>query len=326
MTFAEDVYSLRSPETTRAGRHEELQMKRTIVGVLVAVTALFAMGGVPAGAITYGQPDAGEHPYVGFMIYFVPSEPGWFSCTGTLLDEDTLLTAGHCVYDVGVDGADVDPSGGTDMWVTFDETETLAGWPARADYPDEETLYAARRAWLESNPLYTSGTAIPSPDYDDFASFPVTFDVGVVELDEAQPMETYGVLAPIGTAELLAAPAKSRNRALVETVGYGTQSVQPHPAEVESRFKSTSRIVEVNGNQASGGNLHTLNNPSKPGGVGGSCFGDSGGPVFVNNTNQVVSVVSYGPSATCHGADYSWRVDTVDAYEFIGTYVDLTDA
>ena len=67
--------------------------------------------------------------------------------------------------------------------------------------------------------------------------------------------------------------------------------------DVDTRYKSTSRIVEVNGNQSEGGNLHTLNNPSAIGGRGGSCFGDSGGPVFVNNTNQVVAVVSYGSAA-----------------------------
>jgi hypothetical protein len=39
--------------------------------------------------------------------------------------------------------------------------------------------------------------------------------------------------------------------------------------------------------------------------------------VFANDTDQVLAVVSYGPSATCHGADYSWRVDTVEAYEFV---------
>ena len=256
------------------------------------------------------------------MIYFVPSAPGWFSCTGTLLDENTFLTAGHCTFDIGVDGVDSDPSGGTDVWVTFDETETLAGWPARADYPDEATLYAARSAWLDANPLYTSGTAIPSPDYDDFASFPVNHDVGVVELDEPRPMATYGELAPLGTAEALAGTPKLRNTNLVETVGYGIQSVQPHPADIESRFKSTSRIVEITGNQATSGNLHTLNNPSKVGGVGGSCFGDSGGPVFVNNTNQVIAVVSYGPSQTCHGADYAWRVDTAAAYEFVNAFLD----
>jgi hypothetical protein len=47
--------------------------------------------------------------------------------------------------------------------------------------------------------------------------------------------------------------------------------------EVETRYKSTSRIVEINGNISQGGSLHTLNNPSKVGGRGGTCFGDSGG-------------------------------------------------
>src|SRR4029453_3398805 len=34
-------------------------------------------------------------------------------------------------------GPDGEPStsGSTDVWVTFDDTEVLAGWPARADYP-----------------------------------------------------------------------------------------------------------------------------------------------------------------------------------------------
>jgi hypothetical protein len=288
----------------------------SIVAVLTATAA-------PGGAITYGEPDAGEHPYVGFMIYFVPSEPGWFSCSGTLLDADTFLTAGHCTYDIGVDGVDGAPSGGTDVWVTFDETDVLAGWPARADYPTEEALYEARRAWLEANPDYTQGTAYPHPDYDDFSGFPVTFDVGVVELDEASTVTTFGELADVGAAdELAGATGRGRNDALVETVGYGIQAIQPNPMDIESRYKSTSRIVEVSGNQAVGGNLHTLNNPSEVGGRGGSCFGDSGGPVFVNDTNQVLGVVSYGPSATCHGADYAWRVDTVDAHEFVSGFLD----
>ena len=41
----------------------------------------------------------------------------------------------------------------------------------------------------------------------------------------------------------------------------------------------------------------------------------------MNGTNQVVAVVSYGFSATCHGADYSWRVDTQDSYTFVDGYL-----
>ena len=62
-------------------------------------------------------------------------------------------------------------------------------------------------------------------------------------------MATYGVLAPLGTAETPGRHCQQgRNNALVETVGYGIQSIQPHPMDVETRYKSTSRIVEVNGN------------------------------------------------------------------------------
>ena len=296
-------------------------MKRLKLAML-GVFALLLTTAVPASAITYGQLDNGEHPYVGFMIFFSPNDPGWFSCSGTLLDSTTFLTAGHCTFPVGTDGQPTaGDSGGDDVWVTFDDTEVLAGWPKRADYPDEATLYAARSAWLNANPDYTKGTAYPNPDYDDFADFPNNHDVGVVVLDDAAPVNTFGVLAPLGTAEALVAGAKTKNDALVETVGYGIQAIQPHPQDVETRYKSTSRIVEINGNASKGGNLHTLNNPSATGGTGGSCFGDSGGPVLVNNTNQVIAVVSYGFSATCHGADYSWRVDTQPSYDFIQPFL-----
>jgi hypothetical protein len=110
-------------------------MRRLLLSLLAALVAM-VMVASPAGAITYGEPDAGEHPYVGFMIFFDPNEPGWFSCSGTLLDANTFLTAGHCTYGIGPEGEvvlgpDGEPltSGGTDVWVTFNETEVLAGWP-----------------------------------------------------------------------------------------------------------------------------------------------------------------------------------------------------
>jgi hypothetical protein len=285
------------------------RLKLVFIGLVVMLLATAA----PVGAITYGQPDNGEHPYVGFMIFFDPTEPGWFSCTGTLLDSTTFLTAGHCTFNIGNEGEQGATSGGTDVWVTFDATGVLDGFPAR----NEADPYPERAAWLNDNSDYTRGTAFPNPKYDNFAQFPVNYDVGIVKLSEPVEMDRYGELAPIGTAEDLAANASTRNRALVETVGYGIQSVQPHPMDEATRYKSTSRIVELRGNASRGGNLHTLNNPSPIGGVGGSCFGDSGGPLFVNNTNQVVAVVSFGNSLTCHGADYSWRVDTQSAYDFI---------
>jgi Trypsin len=285
---------------------------------LLGVVAMLFVIAAPARAITYGEPDNGEHPYVGFMIFFDPSEPGWFSCSGTLLNPTTFLTAGHCTFGIGTDGEAEGSSGGNDVWVTFAPTTVLDGFPPR----DPDNPYPARSAWLNANLDYIRGTSHPSPDYDNFADFPNNHDVGIVVLDKAAPVNTFGVLAPLGTIDALAEVPQNRNDALVETVGYGIQSVQPKPMDVETRYKSTSRIVEVNGNLVDGGNVHTLNNPSEIGGRGGSCFGDSGGPLLVNNTNQIVAVVSFGFSLTCHGADYSWRVDTQPSYDFILPFLD----
>ncbi len=299
---------------------------RRFRAALVAAVASVMLLAAPAAAITYGEPDAGEHPYVGFMIFYDPAYPGWFSCSGTLLDADTFLTAGHCTYGIGTDGELLGTSGGTDVWVTFDETGVLDGWPLRSEigtvYDDVAELDAARRAWLnDPENGFVTGTAYPHPQYDNFRGFPVTYDVGVVELD-ATLAGPYGALAPLGTAEMLAGDTgRGRNDALVENVGYGTQAVQPHPQSDDDRYKSTSRIVQVNGSISRGGNLHTLNNPSAVGGRGGTCFGDSGGPVLVNNTNEVIAVVSFGFSGTCHGADFSWRVDTEDSYDFLLPYL-----
>jgi hypothetical protein len=287
---------------------------------LVAILVLLIGSAVPVAAITYGEPDAGEHPYVGFMVFFDPSVPGWFRCSGTLLDATTFLTAGHCTFGIGTNGTAAGTSGGNDVWVTFDETDVLAGFPPRASLTPEQ-LYPVRAEWLNNNASYVRGTAFPHPDYDNFSGFPVTFDVGVVELGESAGVSAFGVLASLGTAEVLAAVPAQRNSALIETVGYGIQSVQPHPMEIASRYKSTSRIVEVNGSISAGGNLHTLNNPSDVGGRGGACFGDSGGPLFVNNTNQIVAVVSFGFNPICHGATYSWRVDTQVSQDFILPFV-----
>jgi hypothetical protein len=273
----------------------------------------------PVGAITYGEPDGGAHPYVGFMLFFDPTAPGWYSCSGTLLDAETFLTAGHCTYGIGTNGTAAGTSGGNDVWVTFSETVSLSGWPLRADYPnDEHGLYLARSAWLNGDPAFIRGTSHPDPAYDDFAQFPVNHDVGVVELGRPSGLSTFGTLAPLGTVEaIVATTPRDPNDALIETVGYGIQSIQPKPMEVDARYRSTSRIVETDSHQSAGGNLHTLNNPSAIGGRGGSCFGDSGGPLFKPGTNQVVAVVSYGYSATCHGADYSWRVDIASSRDFI---------
>ena len=56
------------------------------------------------------------------------------------------------------------------------------------------------------------------------------------------------------------------------------------------------------------------------GGRGGTCSGDSGGPLFYpSNTNQVVAVTSFGKTNPndCVGNDYAYRVDRQEVIDWI---------
>src|SRR4029434_10808836 len=164
-------------------------MKHLRLALLGAVMAVLAIA-APASAITYGEPDNGEHPYVGFMIFFDPSVPGWFSCSGTLLDPTTFLTAGHGTFGIGTDGELEGSSGGNDVWVTFEATTVLEGFPPR----NPDNPYPARGASLNAHLDYIRWTSHPNPDYDNFSDFPNNHDVGIVVLDKAAPVNTFGVL------------------------------------------------------------------------------------------------------------------------------------
>jgi secreted trypsin-like serine protease len=268
--------------------------------------------------ITSGTPDAGEHPYVGFLLSYDPTVPEWFSCTGTLLNETALLTAGHCAFNVGTNGA-ITPggSGGNDMWVSFASKIDFTGFPQRAAYPDEASLYAARSAWLNANPAFIRGTSVPHPAYNNFADFPASHDVGMVTLDAPAGIGQYGVLASLGTLDALAGAGKGHNKVIVETAGYGDQSIKPKFVSLAERWKATSTILNLRNAATDGWNVQLSDNPSAANGQGGSCFGDSGGGVFLNNTNVIVAVVSFGANKNCKGVSYSARTDITDAQDFI---------
>jgi hypothetical protein len=298
-------------------------MRKGIVATTLTIVLVLAVAGT-AYAITYGQPDEGEHPYVGFLLFYDAAYDGWFSCSGALLDKTTVLTAGHCTIDIGNDLQYVDRRGGTDIWVSFDEQVDLSTWPSRADYADNPwDLNPDRAAWLDASKDFIGGTAWPHPWYADFAGFPATYDIGIVVLDKpVRKIKQFAALPEVGILDSLATQrGQQKDGWLFETAGYGIQEVVPFYYAVDERWKATSMIVSLRSNLTDGYNLHTSNNPSDAHGAGGSCFGDSGGPVMINDTNVVVAVVSFGMNYNCKGADYSFRVDRADSQAFIKSFL-----
>ena len=266
---------------------KSLRIALAAATVLVASAALYA--------VTFGEPDGKRHPYVGTILFETPS--GFFSCSATLMSPTVLLTAGHCTEEAGVVNLNT--------WVKF--TPAIA-FPGRSAYP---TLGAylddKKNGWIK-------GEAVPHPQYDDFAQFPETFDIGVVLLRHAVTMDTYGALP----TENFLAGIKSAADNRFTVVGYGLQGlVQPFFEDKYERYQGQVKLVELKSTSNAGQSAKFTNNP---GTGGGSCFGDSGGPVFYGSTNMVVAVVSWGITP-CIGVDYQFRVDTTTALDFVRPYL-----
>jgi secreted trypsin-like serine protease len=203
--------------------------------------ALVATTAVPAAAVKYGEPDAGEHPYVGLMLAYVWDDAnedevmtddelfaGW-RCTGTQMDADTFLTAGHCTS-----GADA-----------------VAVWYA----------------------------------------------------DDLQDVHSY------------------------TTVGYGLQWAMP-VSNGQGRgdqadwlkLRAGGELIgyrQFGGGKANDAYVVLTNNAN----TGGTCFGDSGGPTFIEDETTVVAVTSFGVNSTCAGTSGVYRIDTEDDLAWLSQFV-----
>lgn len=295
-------------------------MRRSIVMAVALITA-FSLA-IPLSAITRGgSPDAGEHPYVGLMVAYAnelidhdndPETPERFRplwrCSGSLISPTIFITAGHCV---GPDSSADDAATPALAAVWFDEDVD----PARlaGEYP-----------WYELAPF--TGTPFPHPDYNPDAFF--LFDVGVVVLDGVgnDSLGSYASLPDLNALDTL---GKGRNAAMLEAVGYGLQEIISNPvmgpiklqAELDRRKadlflvdgKGVVGIGSINPDQAilvSGDAAH-----------GGTCFGDSGGPMLVGDSDVIGAVTSFGLNGNCAGVGGGYRLDQPDDLAFINSFL-----
>ena len=56
---------------------------------------------------------------------------------------------------------------------------------------------------------------------------------------------------------------------------------------------------------------------------GGTCNGNSGGPVFLGDpdSNLIVAVTSFGPNVLCRGTDFSYGVDQADVLAWLAEHM-----
>jgi hypothetical protein len=173
------------------------------------------------------------------------------------------------------------------------------------------------------------GAAIPHPQFNDYAEFPDTYDVGVVVLDEPVFVPDYGHLPTEGEFEFLRrAKGPIANRQAV-VVGYGRQGAIPAFQQDDwERYRGLSAVINTGQSALAGPqNFVYTNNPGQGSGSGGTCSGDSGGPAFWvdpetgEETLTVIGVNSYGITPLCNGLDFQFRTDTAVALDFLHLYI-----
>jgi hypothetical protein len=255
---------------------------RTLLTLVAALAGALTIAVSPAGAILYGTPDNGAHPYVGLLRFWDAHGNYLWRCSGTLISPTVVLTAGHCTF--GTARAEV--------W--FTDTAPTTAQVLSGNYTHGIT-----------------GTPHPNPNYDDFATFPNTSDTGIVVLSHSGG-GTFGQLPTPGLVDTL------YKHTIFDIVGYGIQDTQPVQVADVIRLKAQAKLTETSSAYSGGFNLQLSSNNGVPH-QGGLCFGDSGGPVLYGNT--VVAVNSFVINANCAGAGFSYRVDQTDILNWINGYL-----
>jgi hypothetical protein len=278
-------------------------MKRLAVAALASAGAIAATMH-PAAAISGGELDGNAHPNVAMIVFYQPD--GRFRCSATLVSPTVLVTAGHCTE--GVRGKTI---------VTFD-TVAPTPTPRAADDTGDGT---SQTGYTSTPAGWLTGTPHAHPLWDGELQLNDLHDLGVVVLDQPYLAATPATLPPQGYLDGLEKGKGGLNKQTFTLVGYGVFFEKPDegPQKPLSIADRTRRNTTAVGQNVTSQTLKLAENAKDSRAEGGSCFGDSGGPVF--HGGYLVGDTSFGASQFCRSAGGYYRLDIEDARSFLDDFV-----
>ena len=248
--------------------------------LLVAVLLATALPTSTAHAITYGTVDtANTYSNVGGLVT-TSTRTGeqYVYCTGTLISPTVLLTAAHC---------NISSRTGTDVaCVTFDVTLT-----------DTSKLYCGT---FIASPYYTQSQKDPN----DLAV--IVFDKPIRGITPATVVQEVGYLDDYGLDQ----------STQFLSVGYGGTEFTNAPGGPTAQYTDTRMYATGTFNALGPGYIRISQNPAT--GSAGTCYGDSGGPQFLDGV--LVSITVTG-DVLCKSTNVVQRLDTELAQAFLQQYV-----
>jgi hypothetical protein len=244
-----------------------------------------------ASFIVNGQPTGNLYPAVGALLFDygndgITGNDEW--CTGSLIAPTVFLTAAHCVITPYTPpGSQFYVSFSPDLFAKSFDYVAATGYVSHPNYGhDQANLNDLALIFLAKNS--TKGIT---------------------------PLQ----LPPAGYLDGLKASGVIDDLLFVN-VGYGTSATRTGEPGFPFDGKRSYSKSEFMGLQPTW--LGLLMNTSATG-LGGDCYGDSGGPKFIDgNSRMILATVTTG-DYPCRATTWDWRLDTPEARAFLGQYVQL---